>query len=604
MHRTHLPVPMPRTNTMSFFPCPAFVRSIAAMLFVVGGNAIAQTSAPAFRALLPQSDGTIFGLWLMGQSLCDGSDSLPIVTPADTGWGNLRFKRGVRTWVYGDHGADPEKRKGADFTFVPLTASTNGGLGETIANGLADHLKHSMLGLAKDQGREKLPPHFLVAYAGQGGRTIEELSIADISTDPRTPTVKKHGGGYYQTSLDDARRAKAQARALGKDFAIAALVWMQGEANGGPTGGLMPTRWDAELPRAAAREWYRDRLIAYRKQWSADLRAITGQRAEIPMFTYQTLGPAGPAQLMAADADPHIIMVGPHYMVPSAINSRKADGSHGAAIHLSADGERWYGEQVAKVMHRVLVKGEDWQPLRPRRAWLDASRTNVLVDFIVPRPPLVLDKEFFALQQVALGRGTFSSLGGFQVREASGAIVPLTAAEVDGPTRLRIRLAAPLKAGAKGFISCGEPHAGVLGTITAIRPGAPLDKDVPTTELVVDGSPNACQPFLKEGAFYVANQQSGAAHAQVPVRHVATAPSPGATVLRYEDRELRNGVPFAVGQTVHAQRPFSYSNLRDSDEDRALHRFADEAYGQRQGQPCPLWNWCVLFDGMVIEEKE
>src|SRR5690606_18925735 len=123
-----------------------------------------------------------------------------------------------------------------------------------------------------------------------------------------------------------------------------ALVWMQGEANGGAQGGIMPRRWEAELPRPAGQEWYRDQLMAYRKQWSDDLRAITGQAAEIPMFTYQTLGPAGEAQLMAADGDPFITMVGSHYMVPSAINGRRA-GRYGHAIHLAADGERWYGEQ-------------------------------------------------------------------------------------------------------------------------------------------------------------------------------------------------------------------------------------------------------------------
>lgn len=575
-----------------------------ALLCLLGGMAFPQSPNASLLHQKAGSDKAILGLWLMGQSLCDGSESLPLVTPHDTGWGNLRFQRGVRTWVYGDYGAEPEKRKDGEFALVPLTASVNGGLGETIANGLADHLKFAALGFDKEPQGAKKPPHFLVAYAGQGGRTIEELAIADISTDPRTPEAKKHGGGYYKTSLDDARRATAQAKAQGKDFAIAALVWMQGEGNGGPTGGLMPTRWGTELPRAEAQAWYRDRLIAYRRQWSSDLRAITGQREEIPMFTYQTQGPSsGPAQLMAADADPHITMVGPHYMVPSAINSDKADGSHGAAIHLSADGERWYGEQVAKVMHRVLVNGEDWQPLRPRRAWLDEARTSVLIDFTVPRPPLVIDKEFFAMQQVDLGKGTFSSLGGFQIREPTGAIVPLSALEVDAPTRLRIRLAAPVKAGVKAVVSCGEPHAGVLGAITAIRQGPLAGKGVPTTELVLDRSPLACLPFMREGAFYVANQQRGEAYAQVPVRTVDAGKIAEATVLRYEDRELRNGVSFVVGQTAHAQRPFSYSNLRDSDSEQALFTFSDTFYGQRHGRPYPLWNWCVLFGGLAVEEK-
>ena len=88
---------------------------------------------------------------------------------------------------------------------------------------------------------------------------IDELSKVDQSTDPRTPNSRQHGGGYYRTSLDDARRARVQAEAMGKDFSIAALIWMQGEANGGPSGGIVPARWKKELNRPVGQQWYRDR---------------------------------------------------------------------------------------------------------------------------------------------------------------------------------------------------------------------------------------------------------------------------------------------------------------------------------------------------------
>ena len=56
------------------------------------------------------------------------------------------------------------------------------------------------------------------------------------------------------------------------------------------------------------------------KRFVDDLRAITGRTTEIPMFTYQTQGPAGEAQLMAADEDPHLYMVGPHCSHRDSIN--------------------------------------------------------------------------------------------------------------------------------------------------------------------------------------------------------------------------------------------------------------------------------------------
>jgi len=528
----------------------------------------------------------------MGQSLCEGAESLPIVTPADTGWGNYAFRRGVRTWSYGDHMSDPERRRDEQFALAPLTAAISGGLGETIANGFADHLKATLAPARKDG-----PPHFLVAYAGQGGRQIDELSSTDHATDPRTPEVKKRGGGYYKTSLDDARRAVKQAKIAGESFTIGALVWMQGEANGGPRGGIMPSRWDDELLPPAGQEWYRDRLIAYRRQWSDDLRAITGQSGEIPMFTYQTLGPAGAAQLMAADHEPHLFMVGPHYMVPSAINSHRDNGTYGAAIHLSADGERWYGEQVGKVVRRVVVEGEDWQPLRPREAWLDASRTSVLIEFAVPRPPLVLDHTFFPREQSEMRDG-FSSLSGFQIRTSTGASVSLTAVEVEAPTRVRIRLAVPLPADIKCTARYGLPFSGALGTIVSLRAGATVGGQETTEMLIAGDLSERLQPLLDEGAFYVTNSSAGASYAQAIIRSVHREGE--ATVLRFENRELRNAVPFVAGQTLSALRPFSYGNLRDSDAEAAIYRFTDRAYGRRAGQAYPLWNWCVVFEDFAV----
>ncbi|WP_298865498.1 phosphate ABC transporter substrate-binding protein [uncultured Gimesia sp.] len=552
---------------------------------------------PANRPVLKRD---IIGLWLMGQSLCEGAESLPRVTPTDEGWGNLMFQRGVRTWSYGKLGNKPQARPAEQFTFVPLTATKNGGLGETIANGMADHLKARLPGSPKNQGRLKNEaPHFLAAYAGQGGRLIDELSSVDQSTDDRTPASRQHGGGYYKTSLDDARRARGQAEAMGKDFGIAALIWMQGEANAGPTGGINPSRWGKELTRPTGQEWYRDRLIHYRKQWSRDLQKITGQTDEIPMFTYQTLSPAGEAQLMAADLDPHITMVGPHYMVPSAVNSRYA-GRYGDPIHLSADGERWFGEQVAKVVHRVLIESEKWQPLRPRKSWIAPDRTSVLVEFQVPRPPLVLDETFLPREQYPSG-DNFQSLYGFQIRDTTRAIMVIRSIEVESPNRIRIRLASPLKADTNYNLSYGLPYAGQIGKIVGVRKG-PSIADQPTTELLINGNlEQQLKPLIAEGAFYVTNMLTGDAYARVPIRYVDE--KEGTTILRFENRERRNLTDFETGQTLTTMRGFSYGNLRDSDPESAIYQFADSAYGNRVGQAYPLWNWGVLFNQFPISEK-
>ncbi len=542
----------------------------------------------------------IVGLWLMGQSLCEGAESLPIVTHSDGDWGNYMFQRGVRTWSYGRYGDKPHERPAEQFSLVPLTATVNGGLGETIANGLADHLKSSVIGSQQElKARQNKTPHFLVTYAGQGGRMIDELSSVDQSTDPRTPESRQHGGGYYQTSLDDARRATANAAARGESFGIAALIWMQGEANAGPTGGINPSRWGKEIPRPAGLHWYRDRLIEYRKQWSHDLQTITGQTDEIPLFTYQTLSTAGEAQLLAADKDPHITMVGPHYMVASALNSRYV-GRYGDPIHMSADGERWFGEQVAKVVHRVLNLGETWQPLRPLKAWVAPDRASVLVEFHVPRPPLVLDETFLPREQLVRGEG-YHSLYGFQVRNSARAVSAIKAIELESPSRLRIHLVSPLKTDTHFALSYGLPYAGQVGKISQIRTG-PVINDQPTTELILNRKFDPqLKPLLAEGAFFVSNMLAGDAYAQAPIRHITE--SEGKTILRFENRELRKNKPFDTGQTLTAYRGFSFGNLRDSDPEQAIYQFADPGYGTRAGEPYPLWNWCVLFKQFPISDQ-
>ena len=172
----------------------------------------------------------------------------------------------------------------------------------------------------------------------------------------------------------------------------------------------------------------------------------------------------------------------------------------------------------------------------------------------------------------------FTTLCGFQIRGAA-----LTAVEVESPTRVRIRLAKPLPTGAPCAISYGVPHAGALGVVAAIRAG-PAAHGGPTTELLVKGSvTGAMKSLLAEGAFY-ATSMTGNVYAQATIRFVQEENTH--TVLRYENRELRNDTPFAVGQTLTAMRVFPYGNLRDSDATPSQNGY-------------PLHDWCVHFDEAV-----
>lgn len=177
----------------------------------------------------------------------------------------------------------------------------------------------------------------------------------------------------------------------------------------------------------------------------------------------------------------------------------------------------------------------------------------------------------------------------------------MTAVEVVSPTRVCLRLTTALPNDVPYFINYGIPHAGDIGVITKIRSG-PEMRGQPTTELIVAGSLlEGLKSLLAEGAFYATSVIAGV-YAQATIRFVME--ENGNTVLRFENRELRNDTPFAVGQALTAMRLFPYGNLRDSDAETAIYSFADKSYGSRAGQLYPLWNWCVLFNRFPISEKE
>jgi len=200
----------------------------------------------------------------------------------------------------------------------------------------------------------------------------------------------------------------------------------------------------------------------------------------------------------------------------------------------------------------------------------------------VPRPPLVIDTQFLARQESAV-EGGFSSLAGFRVHG-----VVLKAVEIASQTSVRLRLAIALPAGEKCRVSYGYPFAASLGTISAIRG----EKLVLTRSFAKE-----LKPLMDEGAFFVASTTG--AVTRVPVR--AVREENGVSVLRFEARELRNGVPFEIGQAVTAQRAFSYGNVRDSDPEKSVYTFGDASYGARAEQGYSLWNWCVLFSDFDVE---
>ncbi|MFE0757191.1 hypothetical protein ACFW16_24745 [Inquilinus sp. NPDC058860] len=507
-----------------------------------------------------------------GQSEQEGAEAIPPVTTAETGHDAMRFARGARTWLEANFPAAPASRPDSDFQLVPLTEVVNGALGETPLAGAAAMFKEMLLG-AYGPAKRSAPPMIVVTFAGQGGRMLRELD----KRHARDPQAK-----FYDTMIDDVRRLKAWADKNQKSYAVAGVFWMQGPANnlyqiepGGPV-----------LDKEEFRETYCQDLMDYADDANADIRAITGQAGRVPLITYQTEGEAsGEAQRRAAERHPHIYMIGPHYHVASAINSRYgAPETHGGRIHLAADGARWFGLQAGKVLGRIWAERENWQPLHPVEVRRRTDPKKVMVRLAGGRLPrggrLVIDTTILPAQGSALG---------FEIRTGGPAVVGVA---VVAPDTLELALAGDgLDAEATYTLRHGQQSYAFTASLplAAIQDGPALPNGQASKDLVLAG-PVAAEfaTIASEGAFYVAN----AGNARFVVRQVIE--TGGQTILRGEAREL-TGTAFAAGDPISAYRPFSFGNIRDDDSATSPLVFADTSYNGRSG-PYPLWNWLIAFE--------
>ncbi len=526
----------------------------------------------------------------MGQSLGAGEQSLPLVTTEDTGFGNLKFAIGTHTWSNNYFPDTPALREWNHFAFVPLTAQQRGGEGETIANGMCDHLSHA-LGQVHDKAS------FLFSYAGQGGRYLRELNKRhDDAKDPRAGN-RQSKGGYYKTSIDDVRRAKRMADSLGMSYSVFAATWMQGEANGN----LKMNRWDEPLSRIEAIATYKSDLIDLKSDYQADIREITGQENAVPFFTYQTAGNvAGRAQLEACNEVDDMYMVGPTYMLPNAENGYytiREKLMHGDGIHLTADGERWLGEQFGKVMKKVCVDGVNWQPLQPIAVWHDKGDNAIFVKFHVPHPPLVIDTTFLPAQGRALG---------FHIYDVNKTTYEIDEVTVTGPDILRLRLKKPLIEGVQQFMRYGLNTyvADISVPVGAVIAGTKVKDGHESIDIVFESDlRKELNALMAEGVFYLNNITTDEDELTNLIVREVFLNDAGHTVLRGEADDLRNNIPFKPGQSCFTSRRYSYGNVRDSDDTPSVFKFSDAGYGNRAGQPYPLYNWCVSFDDWEIEMR-
>lgn len=114
---------------------------------------------------------------------------------------------------------------------------------------------------------------------------------------------------------------------------------------------------------------YQADITTWQSDYETDIKALTGQTGDIPMFTSQPSAWTSTANLNAATSKSTVAILAAHVALPAKlplvcpkyIFTYNADGIHleGGAMY------RWLGEYYGKAYEQHVVRGIQWEPLRP-----------------------------------------------------------------------------------------------------------------------------------------------------------------------------------------------------------------------------------------------
>ncbi|WP_226781828.1 hypothetical protein [Oceaniglobus trochenteri] len=339
-------------------------RSVRALVTRPGLYAQTQTSgAPGGGVLIPDDTRVLHIILIDGQSLSVGREGEDLVStwsdwPDDmlmpAGDGTMDIRLGLPTTLAEVVALDPD-----DFTgFQALLARTGQGAGvagQTIAGGLAPRMTKR----ARDIGAQH---RTLWMVTGVGATDYDGL---------------KQGTVDYENTLIAVTKAKALAEANGWSVVVDAMIIAHGEADSD----------NAD---------YQSDLIEWQGDVETDIRAITGQVADVPFLLSMPSSHIGGtthtrsirAMLAAHEASDKHFVLAPNYTVPF-------DGDY---LHLTGPGYFILGELIAPAVENILWGARDWSPVMITAA--ARTGTTVTLTYHVPVGPLVIDTALVAERNV------------------------------------------------------------------------------------------------------------------------------------------------------------------------------------------------------------
>jgi hypothetical protein len=229
----------------------------------------------------------------------------------------------------------------APAAFLPLTvlatAPGGGGRGESPMYGACSHIKQLML---LENG---------IGYADHDYR----LCVANNAYSGYLLTQIASGTVPYTNAVAQATAGAALAAGLGKTFAWQATWVVHGEGDAGADNSVAAT---AASPTPGAT--YKGGLKQYAIDRAASAKAATGQSHNHKVILAQVAirsREIAIAQLQASNESDLIYLA-----VPTYIFDYDADGTHRPGLS-----QKWLGEYMGLAYTRVVLDGEDWQPLQP-----------------------------------------------------------------------------------------------------------------------------------------------------------------------------------------------------------------------------------------------
>jgi hypothetical protein len=322
------------------------------------------------------------GIVSTGQSLSVGATGTPVVST----------KQPFNNLMLADASPAPKfDGQGDMLSLVPLTAPIRppgGGApaypdniaGETPSEGTSNQISALTLALGKFD---------TVSIASNVGESGQSISV-----------IEKGGtGNAFASTLYEGAAIKALAAQQGKTFGYGAILLTHGET-------------DANDATYAAR------ITKLSDDYNADLKALTGQKQDIPMLISQqgtfpqeanSYAQSTLAEWQLGVTSPgKFLCVGPKYQYEYSADH----------VHFPAAQYRRLGEKYGEVYVRAILMKEAWAPLQPTT--VSRSGAVITVNFHVPDPPLAWEDAISLPHQEVVK--AWSAGRGFEVADSTGVL--------------------------------------------------------------------------------------------------------------------------------------------------------------------------------------